>query len=502
MRMLSRKAFLIPLFLVLAACSVGPDYVRPTVEVPTSYKEAGKWKVAQPQDHLTRGKWWEAFGDSDLNALEEQLQITNQNLRVAEAQFRQAQALVQGVRAGYFPTVSANASSTRSESRAGTRTGGAVNADSVSLNAVWEADLWGRIRRQVEAGEATVQASGADLESARLSAQASLAQNYFLLRVADAQKQLLDDAVTAYERSLQIAQNRYATGVAPKAEVVQAETQLKSTQALAVDIGVQRAQLEHAIATLIGKAPSSFAIEPKPLVPTLPAVPLGLPSTLLERRPDIASAERRVAAANAQIGVAKSAFFPTFTLSASGGYASSTLANWFSLPNRFWSVGAALAQNLFDGGLRRAQSAQAIAAYDASVATYRQTVLAGFQEVEDNLAALRILEEEAKVQDAAVSASQQSVTLTLNQYKAGTVSYVNVVTVQAAMLTNQRAAVDVVGRRLTASVLLIKATGGGWSAFELSNPQAQPVSAPAQSPSAESANAPAHQVPSPMDKTP
>ncbi len=466
------RLFLLAALPAFSACTVGPDYVRPTVETPAAYKETGTWKAAEPGDHIPRGQWWEVFGDPQLNALEEQVNISNLNIRVAEAQFRQAQALVQASRAGYFPLVTGDISATRSHASSGltnrsTTIGGATNTDhNLSFNASWEADVWGRVRRLVESSEASAQASAADLESARLSAQAALAQDYFLLRVADAQKDLLERTVAAYERSLQIVRNQYAAGVVTKADVAQAETQLKTTQAQAIDTGVQRAQLEHAIALLVGKAPADFSIVPAALADTLPAIPPGVPSALLERRPDIAAAERRVATANAQIGVAKAAFFPALTLSAAAGYESASIGQWLTLPNRFWSLGPALAQTIFDGGLRRAQSDQAVAAYDATVATYRQTVLGAFQEVEDNLAALRILEQEAQVQDDAVKSARQSVVLTTNQYRAGTVSFLNVVVVQAAALLNERTALNIQGRRLTASVLLITALGGGWSAPE------------------------------------
>lgn len=459
----------------LSACAVGPDYVRPTVEAPAAFKETGAWRVAQPRDDLARGKWWEIFGDPQLNALEERVDISNQNVRVAEAQFRQAQALVRAAGAGYFPALSGNVSATRSRSPAAltsqtSAASGATSDYSFSLGASWEADLWGHVRRLVESSRASAQASAADLASARLSAQAALAQDYFLLHLDDAQKRLLDDTVAAYQKSLELTKNRYEVGVASKLDVVQAETQLKTTQAQAIDIGVQRAQLEHAIAVLIGTAPSTLTIEPVPPTATLPVIPVGLPSELLERRPDIAGAERRVTAANAQIGVAKSAFFPALTLSAVGGFESGSLAKWLTLPSRFWSVGPALAETLFDGGLRRAQSDQAVAAYDASVAAYQQTVLGAFQEVEDELAALRVLEQEAQVQDEAVKAARQSVIFTTNQYKAGTVSYLNVVIVQATALANERTAVDLLGRRLAASVLLVEAIGGGWNASALPSP--------------------------------
>lgn len=445
----------------LSACALGPDYVRPGVETPAAYKEAGDWKVAQPRDDASRGKWWEIFRDPQLNALVDKIDISNQNVRIAEAQFRQARALVQSARARLLPSVSGAVSVTRSRSP---RAAGATTNYELSIDAAWEADVWGRVRRTVEASAAGAQASAADLEAVRLSAQAELVQNYFQLRALDVQGGLLDDTVAAFEKSLQLTKNRYAVGVAGKVDVVQAETQLKSTQAQAIDVGVQRAQLEHAIALLIGKAPAEFSIARAPLTVVMPSLPPGLPSELLERRPDIAAAERRVAAANAQIGVAQSAFFPSLTLSGSGGFQGSTFANWLTLPNRLWAVGPAIAQAIFDAGLRRALTDQAIAVYDANVAAYRQTVLAGFQEVEDNLAALRILEQEAKVQDEAVQAARESLILTINQYKAGTISYLNVVTVQTTQLNNERTAVGILGRRLTAAVVLVKALGGGWHA--------------------------------------
>lgn len=463
--------------MLLTACTVGPDYVRPTAEAPAAFKEMDGWKQAQPRDQEIKGKWWEAYNDPLLNNLEEQVNISNQNLAQAEAQYRQARALVQSARAGYFPTLSASASESRSRASSSFSstqlqstnpvTRGITNNYLLTLDAVWELDVWGRVRRTVESNEANAQASAADLEAARLSAHAELAQNYFQLRALDTQKQLFDDTVAAFEKSLQLTQNQYAAGIVAKADVILAQTQLKSTQAQAIDVGVQRAQLEHAIALLIGKPASVFSIAPAPLTATLPAVPIGVPSELLERRPDVAAAERLVAAANAQIGVAIAAYFPSLTLSASGGYQSSSWSNWLTLPSRFWAVGPALAETLFDGGLRRAQTEQARAAYDGNVAAYRQTVLTGFKEVEDNLAALRILEQEAEVQDEAVQFARQTVALTTNQYKAGTVNYLNVTVVQAAALNNERTAVDILNRRLAASILLIKALGGGWNSSDL-----------------------------------
>jgi NodT family efflux transporter outer membrane factor (OMF) lipoprotein len=453
---------------LFGACTAGPKYLRPDVATPSAYKEAGDWKIAQPRDTVKRGKWWEIFSDAQLNALVEQIDISNQNVRIAEARFQQARALVQSARAGLFPSVTGRGTVTRSGSPSGaTRASGPTTAYELSIDAGWEVDLWGRVRNAVDSNVAGAQASAADLEAVRLSAQAELALDYFQLRVLDGQRRLLEDSVAAFQKSLDLTRNRYTAGVAGKVDVVLAETQLKSTQAQAIDIGVQRAQLEHAIAILIGKPPAELALAPIPLNLAMPAVPLGLPSELLERRPDIAAAERRVAAANAQVGVAKSAFFPALTLSASAGFQNSSLAQWLTVPSRFWAVGPAIAQSIFDAGLRRALTAQAIAVYDANVAAYRQTVLDGFQEVEDNLAALHILEQEARVQADAVEAARQSVGLTLNQYKAGTVSYLNVVAVQTVQLTNERTAASILGRRLTAAVTLVKALGGGWSATDL-----------------------------------
>ncbi|MGH8799699.1 MAG: efflux transporter outer membrane subunit [Casimicrobiaceae bacterium] len=462
---------------MLAACTLGPNYVRPGIETPAAYKEAQGWKQAEPRDSEPRGEWWTLFNDPALDALLTQVEVSNQTIKAAEARVREARALTQQAQAAYFPIVTANASATRGGGRAtiggstdvsGGGVGGAVrNSYNVSLDVNWEMDLWGRVRRTVEAGEATAQASVADLEAAKLSAQAQLAQDYFLLRVQDAQIRLLNDTVDAYQKSLQLTRNQYAVGVAARADVAQAETQLKSTQAQALDAGVLRAQLEHAIAVLLGKPPAEFSIPAEAVATTFPPIPPGLPSELLERRPDIAAAERRSAAANAQVGVAETAFFPTVALSATGGFQSSVLSQLFSLPSRYWSLGPALAQAIFDAGLRRAQSAQAIATYDENVANYRQTVLTGFQEVEDTLAALRILEQEAVVQDEALKSARESLAITLNQYRAGTANYLAVVVAQAIALSNERAALAILARRLTASVALIKALGGGWNADQV-----------------------------------
>jgi len=456
---------LLVILLMISGCSVGPDYKRPDAPVPSSFKELKGWRQALPRDQEIRTKWWEAFGDPILNSLAQQVNVSNQSIALAESQYRQAQALVQLARANYFPTLGAGAAYTRS--RPAGETSDTVNQHQISLNAIWEVDLWGKVRRQVEGSTASAEASFADLQAMRLSMQTELALNYFQLRTLDAQKKNLDEAVEAYTKALELTSNRYNAGVVAKADVAQALTQLKSTQAQAIDIGVQRAQLEHAIASLTGKPPADFSLPPVIFAPPQIKIPVAIPSDLLERRPDIASAERKMAAANAQIGVAKAAYYPSLSLSGSLGYLSADLATLFTAPSFFWALGPmALATTLFDGGARKAQSEQALAAYDGTVAFYRQTVLTGFQEVEDNLAALRILDEEAQMQEQAVNSSHESVTLTTNQYRAGIVSYLNVVTTQIIALTNERAAISISGQRLNAAVLLVKALGGGWSAPE------------------------------------
>jgi NodT family efflux transporter outer membrane factor (OMF) lipoprotein len=471
-KQVSDSALIIAIGLLFSACTVGPDYVRPDAQKPAAYKEADGWKVAQPQDAIARGKWWEMYGDFELNALMAQVQIANLNVAQAEAAYRQARAVAQAARAAYFPSLTIGASITRSAQsknlgRALPSQIGTVTDYLLPLDLTWELDLWGRIRRNVESQRAAAQASAADYENIQLSAQTELAQDYFLLRALDTQKQLLDASVAAYDKSLQLTKNRYAGGVASRADVAQAETQLHTTQAQAIDVTVQRAQLEHAIAILIGKAPADFSLPPATLAALPPPVPAGVPSTLLERRPDIAAAERRIAAANAQIGVAIAAYYPTVTLGASFGFESADASKWLEWPSHFWSIGPGISQTVFDGGLRRSQTAQARAIYDQNVAFYRQTVLTGFREVEDNIAALRILENEAQVQADAVRAAEESVSLTTNQYKAGVVSYLNVVVSQTAALNNEVTAVSIQNRRLAASVLLIKALGGGWDASML-----------------------------------
>jgi NodT family efflux transporter outer membrane factor (OMF) lipoprotein len=460
-----RLLFAAGLLASVTSCTVGPDYVRPITEVPVSYKEIDGWKVASPKDDTLKEAWWEYFNDPQMNALEEQVITANQNVGVAEAQFRQARALVQSARAGYFPTLTVGASARRSAASDNLNTGQSgvsISDFLLPIDLSWEADLWGRVHRTVEASQANAQSSAADLAAVLLSAQAELALDYLQLRTLDVQQQLLDSTVAFYKKSLELANNRYNSGVAARSDVLQAETQLKSTQAQAIDIGLQRAQMEHAMATLIGKPASEFSLPASSCIPELPAIPIAVPSELLEQRPDIAGAERRMAMANAQIGVAQAAFYPTVQIGASAGFEASRVDQWLSWPSRFWSVGPSISQTVFDGGLRQAQSAQSLAAYDATVASYRQTVLTAFQEVEDNLAALRILSEEARVQTEAVMAARQATAVTINQYKAGTVSYINVIVIQAAKLASEKTLLDIQSRQLAASVLLIKALGGGW----------------------------------------
>ncbi|MEP7100049.1 MAG: efflux transporter outer membrane subunit [Burkholderiales bacterium] len=453
---------------LLAACAAGPDYVRPTLDLPAAWKEAGPWKTAEPQTADSRQPWWQAYRDPVLNGLMVDAEAANQNIRLAEAQYRQAQALADAARAGLYPSVGANAGA----QRALTNSSGIKEGDvySAGLAASWVPDLWGSVRRGIESGEAGVQASADDLAAAHLGIQAALAQDYLQLRITDQQRALYAATTEAYARALKLTRAQRAAGIAFASDVALAESQLTSAQAQAVDLEAARAQLEHAIAILTGRAPAQFDLPPlteaQPFAIELPATPPGLPSQLLERRPDIAAAERRAATANANIGVARAAYYPNLVLSASGGFSASALGSLFDTPSRVWSLGAALAQTVFDGGLRRAHDAQAVAAYDASVAQYKQTVLTGFQQVEDNLATLRVLDREAEYQAQAVKAGQTAERLALSQYRAGTATYLAVVTAQTLSLTNQRTAVQLRGRQLAASVSLITATGGGWNASD------------------------------------
>ncbi len=462
--------------IALSACTVGPDYVKPKVETPQTFKESaqanGVWKLAEPADREKRGQWWLVFNDPVLNDLEEQAARSNQNIVIAEAQFRQARAVAQFTRGGYLPTATLGVSASRfrkspnafANSAANT---GPANDFSLPLEVSWEADIWGRVRRAVEAAQASAQASAAELENVRLSIQAEVAIDYFLLRGIDAERDLLGRTLVAYTKYHELTMNRHEGGVASDADVALAETQLRTAEAQAVDLRVQRVQLEHAIALLVGKAASDFSLAMVQSNPLPPVLPLSVPSELLERRPDIASAERQVAAANAQIGVAKAAYYPTITLGATAGLESSKTSNWLSLPSRFWSIGPDAVLLLFDGDRRKALNDQAAAAYDATVAAYRQTVLVAFQDVEDNLAALGILAEEAQIQDGAVKAAQRSLTLTTNRYTAGAASYLDVVVAQTFSLSNERVALDISRRRMSAAVRLVKAVGGDWNVAQL-----------------------------------
>ena len=462
---------------LLTACAIGPDYKRPAVDVAAGFKEVGDWKPTQPADALSRGPWWQIFNDEVLNGLEEQVDISNLNVKAAAAAVEQARALVSEAQAGYWPTVSAGVARTRSRQGGGR----AHNTNSAQGQLDWPLDIWGQVRRSVEGAKASEQLSEATLASARLAAQAELALDYFALRGQDQLQILLDDTVKAEELSLQITQNRYRVGVAARADVVTAQTQLLSSQAQQTGVAIQRGALEHAIAVLIGKQPAIFAVAPTAIRTDVPTVPAGLPSELLERRPDIAEAERRVAAANAQIGVAKGAYFPSLSLSATVGYAAGgALSQLFRVPNQTWSVGPGLSQILFAGGLHRAQVAAAKAEWEIAVDDYRQTVLGGFQQVEDELVTLRVLEQQSVVEEKLVQAAREAERLTLNQYKAGTVPYSSVITAQTTRLASEQSALTVFIDRLTSSVTLIEALGGGWSTSQLK--PTPPPSPAAQSP--------------------
>lgn len=471
-----RPLAVIVMTLALGACTLGPDYQRPQLPDAHAFKQAEGWKSAAPADALQRGDWWRLYGDAELDALVSRLNVSNQNLAVAEAQYRQARALVRSARSQLFPTLSGNAGVTRSRQTTGSSSSnvsaGVSESYEAGLSASWELDLWGRLRRGLEANRATMQASAADLAAVRLSLQAELVQTYLQLRVMDEQQRLLDQTVAAYARSLRLTENQYRAGIVPKSDVAQAQTQLKSTQAQAIDLKWQRAQLEHAIAVLIGVPPAELSIAVRDDIPSLPEVPLALPSQLLERRPDVAAAEREVMAANAEIGIAEAAWYPDLTLSASGGYRNSSFNQLFEVPNRFWSLGPQLALTLLDFGGRRAELERAEAAYDQTVATYRQTVLDSFREVEDYLVQLRVLGDESVVQREALEAAQESLRLIENQYRAGTVDYLSVVTVQTTALNNERTNLTLLGDRLLTSAQLIAALGGGWQIEQL---QQEPV---------------------------
>ena len=472
--MIRRAAALLAIGLPLAGCTVGPNYVRPPADVPPAYKEAASpgFEVAQPSDALTKGKWWQIYGDAQLDALEDQVAVSNESLKAAQARFEQARAAVQVARAAYYPTVSGSAEAARnhqSQNRPLFGVSSAINYNDFQLpvDASWEPDVWGRVRRSVEAARSEAQASAADLAGVDLSLHAELALDYFELRGLDSQKQLLDSTVVSYEKALELTDSRYKGGIASAVDVAQAQTQLETTRAQDVDVDVQRTAFEHAIAVLVGKAPAEFTQLPTPLATPPPALPPSVPSELLQRRPDIAAAERRVQEANAQIGVAKSAYYPQFTLTGEGGFESSRLGTLLQGPAGFWALAGSAAELIFDGGQRHGLTAEARAAYDESVDNYRQTTLSAFQDVEDNLAALRVLQNEAKTEDAAVAAAQHSLDLSITRYKGGVANYLEVTTAQSAALADQVTAVNILTRRMAASVLLVKALGGGWNTSQI-----------------------------------
>jgi NodT family efflux transporter outer membrane factor (OMF) lipoprotein len=455
---------------LLSGCATPPAYEKPGIVIPAVFKESALWKAARPEAASVPDDWWQLFNDPVLNGLQQQLVIGNENLKASVAQYRVARAALASSSAATSPSLGLSAGVTQSVSTVVTTP---TTSNSLSLNAGWELDLWGRLSGAVSAAEARLQASSADLAAARLSAQALLTQSYFSLRSAEAQADLLERSVGAYQRSLQLTQNRYAGGVASAADVAQATTQLRSTQAQLVDSTASRALLEHAIATLLGKPAAAFSLPRTAQLPVAPAAPVQLPASLLERRPDIAAAERRVAAANAQLGVAQSAFFPSLNLSASAGYRGPDLANLLNAPNLFWSLGPALALTLFDGGVRQATQDSARASMDQAAAVYRQTVLVALQEVEDNLVSAASLQEQATLQADAHDAAQRNLDITNNQYKAGTVSYLNVVTAQTTALAAERTLLDVRNRRLAATATLLKNLGGRWDASQAVAPAAR-----------------------------
>jgi len=469
-----RASACIGLLVLAVACSVGPNYHRPSAPVPTAYKEFKGWKVATPNDTINRGAWWSVYRDPALDGLERQVNVSNQTLKQDEAAFQQARAEVREQQSGFFPSLAATPQIQREKAGGGNNTfrgGAAITSYSLEGTATWEPDVWGKIRRSVESSVANAQASAAQLAAAKLSLQAQLATDYFQMRYADSLKSLLEDTVKSYQRSLDITKNQYAAGTAARSDVINAEAQLLAAQAAAINVGVQRAQSEHAIALLVGKPPSEVSISPTALAERVPIVPAEIPSALLERRPDIADAERQMQQENALIGVQVAAYYPTIDLSASFGYAGGPAAALFSASDQVWSLMANASETLLSGGQRSAAVAAARAAYDQSVANYRETVLAAFQNVEDELASLRILGRQSGVDQAAVQAARQAVEITLNEYQAGTVAYTTVITAQVTLLTDQETALLVQENRLIASVALIQALGGGWNASQLPSQQ-------------------------------
>ncbi len=470
-----RRATRFAVFLTLTGCAIGPNYHRPPAIVPTQYKELSGWVAAQPRAEITRGAWWSIYHDPTLDKLEAHVNVSNQTVRAAADAYLEARALVNEARAGLYPSFGTNAGVVRqSSSRSSIGAGGNFSPASITTTTntlegtgAWDLDLWGKIRRQIQSSVAAAQASAADLASAELSAQAALASDYFQLRAADAQKTLLRATVAAYRRSLRITENQYAAGTAARSDVLAAEVQLQNAEVAAINAGVARAEFEHAIAVLIGKPPADLTIPPGRLASTVPVVPAGVPSTLLERRPDIAAAERTMAEQNALIGVQIAAYYPDITLSGLFGYVGNPIDSLVKAANRVWSLGAAATATLFNGGARSAAVAAQRAVYDQSVATYRATVLSAFQGVEDQLSSLRILSAVAKVQDTAVASAKEALAITLNEYKAGTVTYTSVVVAQATLLADQENAIAIRQNRLLASVSLVENLGGGWSTSNL-----------------------------------
>jgi NodT family efflux transporter outer membrane factor (OMF) lipoprotein len=478
--------------LLLSACHIAPKYVRPPVEAPPAYKEQGPlnekglaaWKTADPKDGAIRGKWWEIFRDPLLNALEERVDISNQNIAAASANFLAARAVVREARSQYLPRVTTSPSITKALPSSGqfgglqaaTSSGSGLSVRSFTnyslpFDASWEPDLWSRVRLTVRTNYLAAQVSAADLENIRLTVHAELAVDYYQLRELDVLKQLLDSTVLAYQEALDLTRVQYQAGIVTDEAVAAAETQLAATRAQDTNLGILRAQYEHAIAALVGQPASTFSIPVQPLEPNPPQIPVGVPSELLERRPDIAAAERAVAQANAQIGVAKAAFFPNLMLGASGGFGSTSITDWLTWPNRFWSLGLGLTETIFDAGSRRARVQQFQASHDQAVANYRQTVLTAFQQVEDNLASLRILSQVIQHQDTAVGSAERNLQEAMVRYKAGLDPYLNVITAQTLLLSTQQAAVNFGTQQLVASVQLIKALGGGWVASQIPSPK-------------------------------
>jgi NodT family efflux transporter outer membrane factor (OMF) lipoprotein len=456
-----------------AGCTVGPNYVKPKADVPAAYVETpANWKQAQPSDAIEKGKWWEIYQDAPLNGLEEQVNVSNQSLKAAQAQFAEARAALRITRSQRYPTLNGYAGASH-DRVSGNRPlfNSTLNQEyndfTLPIDVSYEVDLWGRVRRVVESSRSEAQASAADLANVSLSLHAELATDYFQLRGLDAQKKLLDDTVQSFEKALELTQNRFQGGLASSVDVAQAQTILETTRAQAIDVGVQRSAFQHAIAVLIGKPASEFALAALPLESEPPVIPSGMPSNLLERRPDISAAERRVQEQNAQIGVAKAAYYPLVTLSGSGGFESTVISTLIQGPSGLYSLGGSAAQTLFDGGKRKGTLEQAQATYEQSVDQYRATILTAFQEVEDNLAALRILEDESSTQARAVAAAQHSLSLSVTRYRGGVTNYLEVTTAQSAALSDEVTAVNLLTRRMAASVLLIKALGGGWSVSQI-----------------------------------